>query len=290
MTQEKPGPKSRPSLGATIGVSVILGATAGYLVGSGIEDILRAFSVEPPVLLIKAIPSGLGALGLSALGFLQYLNKDEHEGMLVMHVVEGVEPRKPAVQPQPDLEGLAHAVEGLTSGVENKALAQRIYSEITGALGQNPLSNLRVAYESNKNGLWAGQFEVFKPFQYERRVIDPKATLDSFFETGDTLHRLAVEGLSNAAGRVVTGNGHFGRNQQKAWSGKFRKVLDQEIELAQDAALWLTYLSKRGGIVGSKVRDQLAQLGITNPDYLARDIKALGDNVLRLYDRLQKEI
>ena len=124
---------------------------------------------------------------------------------------------------------------------------------------------MKSKYELNKNSFLASSFQVFTPFSYKGRRINPKKTLDKFFETGDDLYRMLVEGMSNSAGR------------------DFRETLAEEISLAEDIALWTTYLSKRGGIVGSRVREQLSQVGITNPNYLANDVKVLGENILRLY-------
>ena len=92
MAKEK---KSHPSLVATIATGIVGGAIVGYLAGSGIEDILHEFSINPPIEYMKTILSGVGALGWSVFGTLQYFNRDEHEGMLVVHVIDGEGSKKP---------------------------------------------------------------------------------------------------------------------------------------------------------------------------------------------------
>lgn len=277
MVQEK---KSRPSLGATIATGVVGGTLIGYLAGSGIEDLLHQISMNPPIEYMKTILSGVGAVGWSVLGTLQYFNRDEHEGSLVMHVIEGQETEKPQVKPKPNLEGLAHAFENVTDGIHNRKLANSLYSGIAQNLQKSPLNNARSTYELNKDGFLASSFEVFVPFTYDGRTIDPKATLDKFFDKGEDLYRMALEGMSESAERFVSGES----TSNNILPNGFRESLSKEISLAQDIALWTTYLSKRSGIVGSKVREKLSQMGIENPNYLAQDVQVLGQNILKLYD------
>jgi len=277
MTQEQ---KSRPSLGATIATGVLGGALVGYLAGSGVEDILHKFSVNPPIEYMKTILSVIGALSWPSLGTLQYFNRDEHEGRLIIHVLEKQKPEKPRVKPKPNLEGLACAIEQVTNGVHNRNLANNLYLNAVRNLQRDPLSNVRYSYKIHRSGFFAKSFNVFVPFTYNQRVIDPKETLDKFFDVWEELYSMTIEGLSDSAERLVRGQPAF----RDLLPINFRETLAQEISLAQDVALWANYLSKREGIVGSKVRQKLDQFGITHPDSLAEDIKIIGQKVLNFYD------
>ncbi len=276
--------KSESNLGSNIVVGLMGGALGGYLIGSGIEDILQHFSINPPVEYMKTIVSGVSSLGFSILGTLKYFNRDEYEGMLVTHTVKE-EHEKPEIESQPNLEGIATAVKELTNGVKNKVIAQNIYNAITGTLRKNPLEKARKTYELNRKGFLVDSFEVFKPFLYEEREINPRETLDKFFKIGGELYKMVIERMSIGAEKLIVGEPDTNGYSKDIL---FKLLLNQEIGYAQDIASWVTYLSYRGGVVGSKVRSKLSQLGITNPDYLAEDVEVLGKNILSLYDRLEK--
>jgi len=282
MVQEK---KSRPSLWATITVSAITGALIGYLVSSGIEDISHEISKLPETSInlppyMKTILSGICAVGRSVLGTLQFFNKDEHNKSLVMHVIEKQETEKSRVKPKPNLEGLAHAFENVTEGIHNKNLANSLYSTIAQNIQKSPLRNAKLNYELNRNGFLASSFEVFVPFSYNERTIDPKSTLDEFFDKEEHLYKMIIEELSKSAERFVSGKSASNNTLPKG----FKELLSEEMLLAQDIALWATYLSKRSGIVGSQVKEKFTQMGIENPNYLAQDVKIIGQNILNLYN------
>jgi len=286
--------KSRPSLGLTIFGSFIAGGLGGALIGSGLEDLLTNFDlpqlIQQSIEYTSTVCAGLGSLILSTWSVLQYYNKDEHEGALVINVEDPAEQKQTYVKPELDLKSIANTVEKLTYSIENKGIAQNIYTSIARALQQNPLKNAQRSYELKKQGFIVDSFEIFKQFNYEGKIVDPKQTIDEFFAIGEELYNLFIDRVSRTS-EVLTqsrANPFSTKNEHQQWSQKFRNNLEKELELASNMALWATYLSKRGGIVGSKVNAKLVQFGVSNPNHLSSDVTVLGRNILEFYDAMEE--
>ena len=281
--------KTQTSLFGTAIKGVAIGGLAGYLAGSGIEDLARELSINIHIEHVKTLMSCSGALAFSVFNTLKWFNRDEHEGELVIKIPEErKEPKKAEIKSGELLKGIANAVGEITYGIENQGLARNIYARIANALIKNPLRDAEISYEWSREGFFANQFGVFDSFFYDKREIVPKETLDRFFETGRRLHIAAVKGLSNFA-EVLSSKQPISIDSE-GWPKEFRETLEQEIALAHDISLWATYLSKREGVVGDSVRSKLAALGITKPDYLTHDVALLGSNILQLYDSILQNL
>jgi len=184
------------------------------------------------------------------------------------------------------LEDITVAMENLTEGIDNTAIAQLISSSIINILSGNPFDEMRREYELKSNGFWIKKLGILKPFTYAGEELDPRETLNSFFDTGDKLYELVTKELVAALRYLIGKSG----DEYPVPSGEFRALLAEELDLTQDIAKWAVYLSQKKGIIGSRigsiVRKEFKELGIENPESLPKDINIIRENILSLYDKV----
>ena len=271
------------TLGDAVTTTAFFGGIAGALVGAGVEDALsHAYLSQHALAMLEwlsVVTAGLGALGGGVLGALQFKNRDPHERTLMK---EEYCPR-----PLPLTEDdLGAAVNAAFIGVNNTGLARVAYTTVTNllmpALNRDPFATIRRKYSDARNNFLANQFDVFVPFTYGNRTIDPDERMDRFVKNGSETYALIMDHLVQKTIAMTTGT------VAPQLEPEIRECIVEEIAIAQDLGLWATYLSHREGIVGSQARQKLGQYGIEHPDALANDIEAIGENLLSLYDRLTK--
>lgn len=279
-------------------ISGIGGALLFGMAGSGLEDLISNLDLSP-----RVIESGVDFISVvtGSIGFfIFYANsrfskqakpKDMAEELAIADVLDE-EPEQAEIEAKPNRRGLGEAVGLATRKLRNREIGKRIYARMAEALDYNPFKDYERQYKKARRRRlvrWAG---MFKPFQYKKRTIDPKKTLDMFFEKGNMMYRMAVERVSDeaelAARRALTKKRTYLRAD--TWQGRFRAVLNEEVRLATDVSLWLAYLSQKGGMVGRDMKKWLTQSGITDIEYLPHDVEVLGNNLLRLYNYAAKPL
>jgi hypothetical protein len=260
------------------------GALFGTGAGSALEDILQHVSTDPFIDYTSWGTACVGTVISAAIGLTLYYNRDADPGKVVLA------PKQPVKQ-QTVRPGIDTAIYKLTYGITNTCAITYFTRPLLRGLNTNPLDELRREYESAQDKFWLNQFEVFEPFTANKTRIIPKKALEGFFDNGDILYNSARDYIARRAQSIAGSRERpFNtRREHEQWSEKFKEGLFIQFRYAQEISIWITYLSHRGGIVGSQVESKLRNYGITRIDDLARDVTLLGNNILKAYDKLCRE-
>jgi hypothetical protein len=132
---------------------------------------------------------------------------------------------------------------------------------------------------------------VFENVKYGKRTINPRETIDDFFDTADKLYGAITYRIDGEISRIAKNKKTTFPNKEshKKWASEFKKGLSIEVKLLEDIAVWLWSLAIREGKVGKKTRKMLAGYGITDPKKLPTYAKNLGNSVLKAYEQMERQ-
>lgn len=189
----------------------------------------------------------------------------------------------PTGSPRIYADGLIYGVFHLTRGVSNTRISDLALRRAEAAIPDNPFYYPRLHYEVSRDSMAAKWFKVFDPISHNGQTIDPKVSIDAFFDTAETLYASAVQRTFDILEYNVKGRADMPSSSE--WKQSFSSGLESAFTSAQEIAVWAAYASQRKGIVGSRIRRSLADVGITDPTQLPHDVKTIGNNVVEFYDR-----
>jgi hypothetical protein len=239
-----------------------VGAVGGLMFSPFAEMMLEQFDISRGWSTLLSTAAGAIVLGIAAKN--GYVNVEKQ--------VETVHAQE---DPYPGVSALSRK---LDVKVYNTDLLAVMQNRITRALAYNPLAQYEQMYRQHRNGILADHFGVFEPLALSHRVIDPRATLDEFFEQGNTLHRLITERVDQLCADVAAGQ----PLADPAWYVVFKDEVRKEVGLARDVAVWASKLAESGTFAGNRVREKLYKVGISDPSALPGDIDNIYLNAARL--------
>lgn len=273
--------------------SSLLGGLEGAMIGLGCAYVGRKLDIPVEHLGLYLAGGGLvvGATVRGVLTNLKNKSKDRHPRKLVLDQIKATEEAEISLQHSERFRGITDLVESVTNGIQNKDLAQLMYSGAVRSLNRDPFADssletgIRSTYQGVRGSIIANYMGVFDPFEHEGKQIDPKACLDDFFSTGLTIYRYIGNKLSRALGKLSgKGNNSPDKDEDKDWERNMALLLDRETRNAKDVSLWVNYLSHKDGTVGNRVKAKLDELGITHPQNLPSDMEIIRSNIQQIYD------
>ncbi len=182
---------------------------------------------------------------------------------------------------------IKHTLDILVADLDNKKVGQIFYNKITPKITSysDAIERAKTDFEQFEGGILPNMFKVFDSFTQDSREIYPSETVHKLIDNGQELYLMLKDKVIRGILSSVLNNSSDSEDD-KSWKIEFGSYLKDTLSLAEDSAYWIKRLSKREDIVGKKIRERLRDYGINQPARLPYDVKKLGNNIIKLFIKL----